>query len=105
MMPVMNGGNASVAVNLAASGAVLAAPGAGLRIRVWGYHLVCRVASDIKFQSNATDKTGPYPCTANGGLVAPQGQQPWFECAVNEALNLNMTVANTVGGVVRYDIV
>ena len=98
------GGTASVAVNLAASGQIIAAPGAGKKIRVYGVNVVTRVDNDIKFQSAGNDVTGPLPCKAGGG-VAWSSVRPLFECNINEALNLNLTVANTVGGVLQYDVV
>ena len=94
---------ASVPVSLAASGQVVAAI-AGKRIRVLGVGLVGLLATQVKFQSNATDITGAMPFAANGGVVMPAGEQPWFETAIGEALNINMNIATTLGGVVQYEV-
>lgn len=99
-----SGGTASATVALVASGQVVAAV-VGKRIRVFGVGVVSRLATDVKFQSTATDITGALPFAANGGIVWPSGPQPWFQTGIGEALNINMTVATTVGGVVLYDVV
>jgi hypothetical protein len=94
-------------VTLAASGQVVAAA-AGFKIRVYAVVLSALLATAVKFQSStgSVDKSMTFSMAANGGFVLPQvGNQGWFETAVGDALNLNMTVATTVGVQVIYALV
>jgi hypothetical protein len=97
------GANNSVPVALTASGVVIAGV-AGKRIRVFGAAVVSLLATGIKFQSAANDITGVLSLAANGGVVWTNGTAPWFQCNIGEALNINMSVATTLGGVVTYDL-
>ena len=89
---------------LAASGQVVAAQ-AGFKIRVLGFIVSCLGATAVKFQSAASDISLTMSIAATGGFVAPMNDVGWFETAVGEALNLNMTVATTVGVQVIYALV
>lgn len=93
----------SAPIALAASGAVIAGV-AGKRIRVFGVAVVALAATGIKFQSAANDITGILSFAANGGITWTNGASPWFQCNIGEALNINMSVATTLGGVVTYDL-
>lgn len=98
---------ASIKLAVAASGQsqVIAAQ-AGKRIRVFGVYYVCRVATDVKFQSAATDITGTQANVAGGGVAwCSANERCLFECVVGEALNIVLNVANDVGGVIQYDVV
>lgn len=97
------GATSSAPIALAASGTVVAGV-AGKRIRVFGVALVGLLGTGVKFQSNATDLTGVLSFAANGGMTWNAGSSPWFQTAIGEALNINMSVATTVGGVVTYDL-
>lgn len=81
---------------------LVAAQGGGVRIRVLSINFVALAAVDVKLQSATTDLTGTYPNAANGGVVMPNNQHGWFQTAANEALNINLSLATTVGGVLTW---
>jgi hypothetical protein len=87
----------------ASSGATaLVAAVAGTKYRVLALAAIATLANSIKFQSASTDITGTFPLGANGGLVLPFNEHGWFETNVNEALNVNMTVATSTGVQIQY---
>lgn len=75
---------------------------AGARIRVLSVVMVSTLANAVKFMSNATDISATFPLAANGGVVLPFNEHGWFETAIGEALNLNMTAATATGTQVHY---
>lgn len=92
-------------ISTAASGAtqLVAAPGGSLQVKVVSYVIVAASAVSAKFQSATTDLTGAMPLAANGGVVAAgQPSSHWFECAANQALNINLSGAVQVSGHVGY---
>lgn len=93
-------------ISTSASGAtqLVAAPGAGLFIRVFGFSLSANGTVNAKFQSASTDMTGLYYLTQFGGVVR-QNEQCLFDCAANEALNINLSGAVAVGGEITYAII
>ena len=96
---------ASAPINIGSSGTIVAGV-AGKKIREFGLAAVSLAATGIKLQSNATDLTGTLSFAAKGGVVWPAGTNvPWCETAPGEALNINMTVGTTLGGVLIYDVV
>jgi hypothetical protein len=84
---------------------------AGRRIRVCGYVLSFGGTVNAKWRSATTDLTGLLYGVLGTAVEAPVGpQQPggvpgWFETAVGEALNLNLSGATAVGGHVSYLLV
>lgn len=76
---------------------VVAAQGAGVKIRVMSLAIISTVAQTVKFQSGTTDKSASFPVAANGGLVLSQNDRGWFETAANEALNVNLSAATATG--------
>ncbi len=95
--------NVPIAVTVSGATALVAAV-SQKKIRVWGYSLMAYGAVGVKFQSSATDLTGLYAQTANGGIVEPSGMLPIFDCNANEALNINLDTAVTVGGRLMYEL-
>lgn len=92
-------------ITTAASGAtaLVAAAGAGLKIKVVHYVLVAGGTVNVKFQSASTDLTGAMPFVANTGVsVAGQASSHVLETAANEALNLNLSAAIQVSGEFSY---
>lgn len=81
--------------------AVLAAV-AGKRYRVLSCIVIATLANNVKFQSNSTDITALFPLGANGGFVFPFNEHGWFETAVGEALNINMSVATATAVQIQY---
>jgi hypothetical protein len=98
------------AVISAASGttAVVAAQGAGKRIKVLRVMVMSKAAADVKFQSASTDITGTMGLAAGGGWrdgISRNADDPddcLFQTAANEALNINQSAASTVGGYIAY---
>jgi hypothetical protein len=70
---------------------LLAAPGAGKFYRVLGYQIMGSDSeATIQLRSATTPKaTVLTPATGVGGISCPPGKEPYFDCAANEALNLN----------------
>lgn len=97
-------GTENAFVQLAASGEVLPAV-AGYRYRVYGFIISSLLATNVKFQSAATDISLTMNLPATGGIVVGQINLSWFKTAIGEALNLNMSAATTVGVQVIYDLV
>lgn len=93
-----------IGVTRATSGQVIVGV-SGKKIRVYAIYMHALLATNVKFQSNATDITGTFPLAANGGAVLPEARTGWFETVAGEALNLSMSVATTVGTQVIYEYV
>lgn len=99
-------GTVTVSGNPATSGntAVVAAPGAGLMVRVVSMALIVGSANNVKFQSATTDITALFQFAANGGMVLPDNKDGWFQTAANEALNINLSASTAVGYQINYVI-
>lgn len=91
-------------VNASSSGntAVVAARGAGIRIRVVAFYAISATAVTVKFQSATTDIAPGLPFGANGGIVVPLNPNGWFQTAPNEALNVNLGSAVATGVLVNW---
>ncbi len=76
---------------------VVAAQGAGVRIRVLAVFSVANAAVSVKFQSGTTDITALFSLAANGGFVLPYNPHGWFQTAANAALNVNLSAAVSTG--------
>jgi len=76
---------------------VVAAQGAGVRIRVLSFFIVTTAANSVKFQSATTDISPTCPFAANGGIAQAGNPHGEFQTAVNEALNVNLSVATATG--------
>lgn len=77
--------------------AVVAAQGAGVKIRVLAVVAVTSAASTLHMQSATTAISASLPCAANGGFVLPYNPHGWFQTAANEALNGNSSATANVG--------
>jgi hypothetical protein len=76
---------------------VVAAQGAGVRIRVIAVHVMTDTAMAIKFQSATSDISAGMVLAANGGYVKQENEHGWFQTAANAALNINLGVNGNVG--------
>jgi len=96
----------SIAVSAASSGdnTLLAAQGAGVKIRVLGILLVAASAVNVRLESGAggTAMTGVIPLEANTGFVLPFADFGWGSTAANALLNLELSAAVQVSGVLLY---
>lgn len=77
---------------------------AGKKIRVLSLTLVANAAVNVKFQSHVTptDLTGLFYLGANGGFVLNFSPTGHFETITGEALDINLSGAVAVGGVLTY---
>ena len=89
-----------LSVDLAATGELLAAPGAGLRYTVQRYTLVAAGSVTVKFESATTDLTGAMSLIAGVALVSTTA----LVCNENEALNLTLGGSVQVSGHLEYAI-
>jgi hypothetical protein len=83
---------------------IIAAPGAGRFIIVDGWQLMCAAEVVLTWKSGSTALTGPMAFGDNTGFGCLPGKVPYFMCAANEALNLNLSGTSQVGGVVQYSV-
>lgn len=87
---------------------IVAAPGAGKKIRVIGFFLVAGGAVTARFESGAsgTALTGQMSLAANGGVVSAYNPGGCFaDCAANTLLNLELGGAVSVDGALTYQVV
>lgn len=93
----------AIAVASSGSNALLAAQ-PGKSLRVLGFALTSASAVTAKFQSAATDLTGPMSLPV---VVTPGNKDPFplFQTVYGEALNLNLGSAVAVNGYLLYDVV
>jgi len=85
--------------------AIVAAPGAGLKIRVLWMDVVAAGAVTFALASAATPISSTKALAANGGLVRNPNDHGWFETADNEALNITLGGAVSVGVDIGYVLV
>lgn len=74
------------------------------KIRVLAAFLSVAGTVNVKFQSHVTptDLTGLLYGVATVGIVLPYNPLGWFETVSGEALDLNLSTATAVGGVIVY---
>lgn len=85
---------------------LVAAPGLGWKIVVYGYQIVATGGANvIRFRSAANSKSPAFGFAANGGMAVVPRDIPLFECNENEALNANLTAATAVGVQLQYALV
>lgn len=87
-------------INLAATGTIIPAQAAGVKIRIISLFLVSTAANGLTFKSGAggTAITGPMAVAANGSLVLPFSSQGWFETTAAQLLELSLSGATQVSG-------
>jgi len=101
-------GQLSVAINHNTSGDnTLVAAVAGKKIRVLSCFMIAAGTVSARFESGAggTALTGQMPLIANSGFTANYNSAGWFETAAGAALNLELSAAIGVHGVLNYDLV
>ncbi len=75
---------------------------AGRVIRALSDRVMANGTVNVKWKSNTTDICGLAYLVANTGYVDPFNPVGWFETAAGEALNIDLSAAVAVGGVLRY---
>lgn len=100
---------AFAAIDAATSGdnTLVAAAGAGNKIRVHALYLVAAGTVNARFESGAggTALSGQMNLVANTGFVLPFNPVGWFETAANTLLNLELSAAVSVDGSMVYSVV
>ena len=101
-------GSAPISISSIATTAVIAAPAAGLRLRIWKILYVVGGANTVQLLSAATPLTGVMTHATSGAGVAMDEvsavNAPLFVCGAAEAFNLITTTTALVGGYVVYDV-
>jgi hypothetical protein len=84
---------------------IISAPGAGLRIRIYGLLLKPGVVNVKLKDSTPTDLTGAMVfASGDGTLVLPISPEPYFELAAATAFVINLSGAVNVSGAVWYKV-
>lgn len=101
---------AHIPISVAADADLLAATvaGAGKKIVVTGFFLVCAAAETIQFTSGTgpTALTGVMSFAANGGVVAVLGGDTvLLECGENQKLSINLGGTAQVSGALSYAVI
>lgn len=92
-----------VTLSVSSSGSTeLVAAVPGCRIRVLAYNMIAAGSTNVKFRSASTDITGLKYLAANTGIVANYSEAGWFQTAAGEALNINLSASQAVGGEIVY---
>lgn len=91
-------------IDQATTTTLVAAQGAGVKVRVVGFFLVNTAAQSLTFKSGAggTALTGAMALPATGVLSVPFNPQGWFETAANAVLELAQSGATQVSGVLAW---
>lgn len=97
----------TILVDTSADGDTLvAAPGAGKRVRVVGCDLTANAAVTTTLKSNTTTIWKTYATTnAGGGAVLPLDVNRDMDCGDNEALKIGLSSAAAVAGSLTYRII
>lgn len=102
----------SVNINSSSSGnTTLVAASSGNRIRILGLYLHAAgtaVAVSLQDGAGGSNLIGPINLGANGGFVlplSPSELRGWHETSVGTLLNMNLSGAVQVSGVLRYCLV
>lgn len=93
---------ATIAQAVAGTTQLVAAPGAGLKVKLLSYEFTLSAAGTAKFVSGASDLTGAFDIAANGGISA-QGtpEAHLLEGAANTALSI-VTTGGAARGKISY---
>ena len=83
---------------------MVAAAGAGVRIRVISVFVLADTANKVTFKSAATAISAQFSVAANGGFVLPPNEDGWFSTEANAALNVALTSATPVGVQINYKL-
>jgi len=77
----------------------------GKKIRVISAFVMATIANTIHFRSANSAISMTAPLGANGGFVLVHNPHGWFETAIGDALNTNMSVATATGVQVTYIVI
>ena len=94
-----------VNINVNTSGTNPLVPGvAGMDVVIINYVLIVFGAVDVTFEDETvgTDRIGPLPFAANGGISAPDANNGWQRTAEGLGLNIRLSANVRVGGSLTY---
>ena len=101
----------SAAVNIAKAGTrdIIAAPGAGFQLWIYGFIGTTNDAGTILLlDSTPTSRTGVMPMGTNSGIPFPKDTSnvwaPYFKCATNTKLQATLSANSDFDGIVIYRI-
>lgn len=86
----------------ASGDATLVAATAAKKHYIWKLRLHAAAAVVITFKSAATSLPGPITFESAGDVILDLDGEPWFACAINEALVINLSAAVAVSGALHY---
>lgn len=94
----------NLASNPAAAGdSVLLSAVSGTKYRVLAAAVISAVANTVTFKSSTAGAiSAAFAFGANGGFVLPFNEHGWFETAVGEGLNVNLSGATAVAIQLQY---
>lgn len=96
-----------VLIDVSSSGdtQLVAAPNSNQFIRVYHYRISAESPTVVTFKSGSTDKDICYATNlSGGGICTPDYQGGLFDCALGEALIINLSQNANVGGGLKYTI-
>jgi hypothetical protein len=98
---------AAISGSTSGDNTLVAAAGAGNKIRVLSLYLVAAGTTTVRFESGAggTALSGAMSLVANTGLVLPFSPAGHFETAANTLLNMELNAAVQVSGSLTYIVV
>lgn len=97
--------NAVINVSSSGDSTIIAAPGDGKFLQIFGYVFVESAATAVTFKAGSDAITGPMSAGANGGVSAFSGtNDPLFNLPNNTAFVLNSSAAVQVSGHVQYAV-
>jgi hypothetical protein len=72
---------------------------------VYHYHVTSDRPTTVQFKSASDIKDIIYSTmTSGGGISTPEYSGGVFDCGINEALAINLSVAAGVGGAMKYTV-
>ena len=83
---------------------LVAAPAAGIKIRVISVFVSAAADNTVTFTSDAVATTNPAYVAANGGYVLEPNEAGWFETTAGEALGMTLAFATAVGVTINYKL-
>lgn len=90
---------------------LVADPGAGFAVWVYGLAITCAADCTVRFQDDATPTplSGTMSILTGSGMVWPISENkdaPYLKCTASQALDLlTAGVGGTIGGIIIYQIV
>lgn len=94
-----------ISISGAGTAELVAAPSAGLAVRVLGYVFTCPAGAAVTWKSGSTPKSGAMILAAGVSAPSPGPGGRQFQCAAGQALNLTTDTSGNYGGHYTYQLV